>query len=179
MEVTELNVKAGDNTKAELDQTLPVTELDAEAQYVAACNFLSSARRIEGMELLRKSASQGFAQSQYELGRCLLEQAVSEDEFKEVISLLSSAATNWHGKAAYFLSKLHEEGLGVHNNSDKAQEWAKRSPDSAPDKLRYNYQYSQGQGELVYTKMRRDIRLARRAELEKHQHSSDISQENR
>lgn len=177
MGVTELNAKVDDKSMDNADQALPLTEMDADAQYVMACKFLSSARRAEGMELLRKSALQSYAPSQYELGRCLLEQAVSEDECNEVITLLAGAATKWHGKAAYFLSKIFDEGLGVHRNIDKAQEWANRSPASAADKLRYNYQYSQGQGEFVYTKMRRDIRCARRALLDEHQDCSDTSPE--
>ena len=168
-------LKALDKSGADLELTLAVTapdDEDAEAQYVIGCNFLSSARRVEGMQHLRMSAAQGFAQAQYELGRCLLEQAGSEDEFKEVISLLSSAAENKHGRAAFLLSKIFEEGLGVHKNVDEAREWAEKSPDSIADKLRYNSQYSQAQDEFVYTKMRRAIR---RGVLEMQEESTDTT----
>jgi hypothetical protein len=166
-------LKGPGRSGADLDLTLTAPDNeDAEAQYAIGRKFLSSARRVEGMQHLRRAAAQGFAQAQYELGRCLLEQAGSEDEFKEVICLLSSAAENKHGRAAFLLSKIFEEGLGVHKNVDEAQEWAKRSPDSIADKLRYNSQYSQAQDEFVYTKMRRAIR---RGVLEMQAESNDTT----
>lgn len=116
------------------------SEGDAEAQYVVGCNLLEKAsRRDEGIQLIRMSSAQGFVHAQCELGCILLGRAETESEFIEAVSLLSSAAENGQGKAALFLSKIFDQGLGVEKNPDKAHEWSAKVPYSQRSKAEHDF----------------------------------------
>ena len=122
---------------------------DAEAQYVVGCNLLNdTSHRNDGIQLLRKSSAQGFVHAQFELGRVLLGRAETESEIMEVVSLLSNAAENGQGKAALFLSKIFDQGLGVEKNPDKAREWFAKVPHS---------QRSSAEHEFTILMMNRDF----------------------
>lgn len=102
---------------------------DPEAQYVAGCTIIKDPNRLnEGIQLIKKSAAQGFANAQHELGIMMLLYGSSESDVAQSITLFTDAAKNGHGIAPFFLSKIYEHGIGIDANADLAKEWSLRTP---------------------------------------------------
>lgn len=110
---------------------------DANAQYEAAWVTIDGDRE-GGIQLLRGAAEQGHSDAQFLLAKCLLEKAVSESEFQEVMDLLQSAAAKMQGKATVFLSEIYAVGLGVEKDSEKSALWENKKFWETKEDIRKN-----------------------------------------
>ena len=70
-----------------------------------------------------KSAEQGIAEAQYQLGSCYdMGEGVPEDP-KMAVKWYTKAAEQGHNDAMYFLAVFYEKGTGVPKDMQKAREW--------------------------------------------------------
>ncbi len=125
---------------------------DAKAQYNVGWHYLQGITSETGSEpqkdydeavkWLRKSADQGYAKAQRELGSCYQYGRGVKADHAEAFRLFSCAAAHGDAKAFFRLGWCHEYGIGVPESRSEAIKWYRRaleagdsSAESALDRL--------------------------------------------
>ena len=119
--------------KRALEEALPLAEQgDATAQFVMGKLYDYGNGGIEinqqsAVRWYRKSAMQGYAGAQFNLGNCYqLGEGVKEDK-TQAVYWYSKAADQGDPEAQYMLGLCYASGEGVKKNTHKAIKWFKES----------------------------------------------------
>jgi TPR repeat protein len=128
---------------------------DARAQYLTGCWMTSGkadtvGNRV-GLDLMRKSAEQGYTQAEYELGATLLYADGASTVVApapEAFGWLQRAADKGHGHAEADLGVCYSRGLGVPKDPRQAATWFRKAADQGITDAQYalGVAYMRGQG---------------------------------
>jgi TPR repeat protein len=88
-----------------------------------------SAPPTNGIEVLRKSAKDGDANAEFQLGVLYNEGKVVPQDIEEAVRLFRSAADKGLVEAQYHLGLMYTDGLGVPSDAEESAKWFRKSAD--------------------------------------------------
>ncbi|WP_162599588.1 tetratricopeptide repeat protein [Phenylobacterium parvum] len=102
---------------------------EARAQYAYATNgfSLQMISRAESLKWLRKSAGQGYAPAQFELGKAYARGLGLKRDDAQAVALFSKAAGQGYPRAQVALGQMYESGRTVEPSKAIARDWYLRA----------------------------------------------------
>jgi TPR repeat protein len=102
---------------------------EARAQYAYATNgfSLQMISRAESLKWLRKSAGQGYARAQFELGKAYARGLGLKRDDVQAVALFTKAAGQGYPRAQVALGRMYESGRAVEPSMSIARNWYLRA----------------------------------------------------
>ena len=131
-----------------LSLTQKAWEGDADAQFELGCSYSQLQDHEEALKWFRKSAEQGHAIAQYNMGLMSANGMGVSQNHKEAVKWYIKAAEQGYAKAQCNLGAMHYNGHGVIKDHKEAVKWFHKAAEqgNATAQNRLGLMYYQGQG---------------------------------
>ncbi|MFD2450177.1 tetratricopeptide repeat protein [Vogesella fluminis] len=129
------------NQLALAEQSRAAGRGDAKAQYEMAYYLsMMGGSQSQVLELLHRSAGQGYPDAQYDLATLYEQGDALPQDLAQAANWYRKAAEQGHAVAQYHLGLMYEQGTGVSKNTQEAWKWYRKAAEqglaSAKSKLK-------------------------------------------